>query len=102
MTGFVTVPEQLFATRCELTALAERAGEAVARVDAVAGDVFERSWTGAAAAAAGAGYEQWREGAARVVAALAGMADALERAARTYASAEEAGVSALERVLLAA
>lgn len=102
MAGFVTVPERLFAARCELAAAVEQAADVLARVDAAARDVFEQSWTGAAATAAGTGYAEWRAGAEQVVAALQQMGDALERAGRDYAGAEAAGVAAFGRLLPAA
>jgi WXG100 family type VII secretion target len=96
--GFSLTPEALAAARADVVRAHDTLAAAIGDVHAEVTSVAGASWRGAAAAAFAAGYEEWRVGAAQVLAALASSALALEATRVGYVEADSAASDAFGRL----
>jgi WXG100 family type VII secretion target len=95
LSGFEVQTAELLAARSLVSDAASSGRAELGRLTASAQDVLGYGWQGAAAAAFGHGWEQWHDGAQRVLAALDEIGVALGATARTYATHEAANVERL-------
>lgn len=95
LSGFEVQATDLLSAQSVVDDAAASGRAELARLTAAAQDVLGHGWHSAAASAFGAGWEQWHDGAQRVLGALEEIGVALGASARTYAAHEAATVERL-------
>lgn len=98
MSGYDVDPAELFAARGRVGEAAEDGRAELARLQALAADVFGSGWRGGAAQAFRAGFDEWHDGALAMLAALDTLAQALGDAGLDYERAEGTNATGLRRM----
>lgn len=91
-------PTQLREVAAAVSELADSADAGLRRLDALADDVLDTTWRGAAAAAYTDEWERWRSSAQRIIAALRAMATGLRQSAAAYDTSECASTADFEQL----
>lgn len=97
MSGFDVEPSELFAAGARVSEAATDGHESVRRVRAEAEGLFDGGWTGGAATAFRAGFDEWLAGTARMLAGLEDLSTALSAAGHDYETAERGNDSMFAR-----